>query len=63
MPYQVELARRLDALCMEAMMGGPRPKSRPTALRVRGGRIEVVELDQAGQVIEPPATNCKAWIT
>jgi hypothetical protein len=65
------LAKKLDELFMEAMMGGPAPKQPQTALRMRGNSFETVKLDDAGNVIEPPprccwgtfihAPNCKTW--
>lgn len=49
-----EMAAKMEAMAMEAMMGPPR-KQRQTALRYRWGRFESVELDDAGKIIEPPA--------
>jgi hypothetical protein len=74
MTIEQQLAKRLDAMLMEALMGGPRPKQRQTALRVRGRSFEVVEIGDDGNVIEPPkpccspwgamhAPNCKMWCT
>jgi len=68
------LAKKMEDVFMESMMGGPAPKRPQTALRARGRGFEVVELDDAGNIVEPPAPccrgwgalhapNCKAWIT
>lgn len=64
------LARGLERQ-IEAAMFGPVRKQRQTALRVRGRQFETVELDDAGNIIEPPprccygvvlhAPNCKTW--
>lgn len=51
-------ARALEAATMEAMMGGPSPKQRQTTLRARGNGFETVELDGAGNVIEPVRCIC-----
>jgi hypothetical protein len=66
-----DLAKKLEGMFMQAMMGGPQPKRPQTALRVRGNGFEVVELDDAGNIVEPPprccygtvlhAPNCKTW--
>lgn len=54
-----------------ATITGPPQNRRQTALRARGNGFETVELDEAGNVIEPPprccygtvlhAPNCKTW--
>ncbi|MCK1669399.1 hypothetical protein [Bradyrhizobium sp. 153] len=49
-----ELAARLEAALIATMTGGPAPAQRPTALRLRGRSFETVELDDAGNAIEPP---------
>ncbi len=49
-----DLAAKMEALFMQAAMGGPSMKRPQTALRYRWGRFESVELDDAGNVIEPP---------
>jgi hypothetical protein len=66
------LAKKVDADLFRAM-AGPQPPKRQTALRMRGGRFETVELDDAGNAIEPEprccsgqvlhAPNCKYWLT
>ena len=55
---QQVIARKMEAMFLEAMMGGPQPKKRPTALRVRGNGFEVVELDDGGKIIEPLRCYC-----
>lgn len=70
---QKKFAQDLEAKMMEAMMGGPPQKRPQTALRLRGNGFETVELDDAGNVVEPPprccygtvihAPNCKFWLT
>lgn len=67
-----ELAKRLDDALFAALCG-PARKQPQTALRVRGNSFEVVELDDAGNIIEPPPRccygsvlhepNCKFWLT
>lgn len=52
---------------------GPAQKRSQTAMRARGSGFEVVELDDNGNVVEPPqrccyghvlhAPNCKYWLT
>jgi hypothetical protein len=56
-----ELAHELEKVLMQAMMGGP-PRRRQTALRVRGRGFETVELDEAGNVIEPLRCICGAAV-
>lgn len=66
------LAKQLEAR-MFAEITGPQRPQRQTALRLRGNRLETVELDAAGNIIEPPARcchgtvlhapNCKRWMT
>lgn len=56
-----QLAEELEAKFMEAMMGGPPRKQRQTALRLRGRSFETVELDDAGNIIEPLRCSCGAW--
>lgn len=66
-----KLAKRTDELFMAAMLG-PTKKQPQTALRARRNGFEVVELDDAGNIIKPPspccygcgvlhAPNCKSW--
>jgi hypothetical protein len=65
-----KLAKRIDELFMVEMLG-PTRKQPQTALRARGNGFEVVELDDAGNIIKPPspccygrglhAPNCKSW--
>lgn len=64
--------KKLEAAFFEAMLG-PTRKQPQTALRYHGGQFETVELDDAGNVIEPPprccygtvlhAPNCRYWLT
>lgn len=56
------LAKEMEAMFMEAVMGGPAKKPRQTALRVRGRTFETVELDDAGNVIEPIRCTCGGMI-
>ena len=52
-----DLIERLSAQMeaeLFAAICGPASKPRPTALRVRGNWFETVELDESGNVIEPP---------
>lgn len=44
----------LEKSFRETLMGGREP-NKPTMLRYRNGQLETVELDSAGNVIEPPA--------
>jgi len=65
------LAKRLEDMFMEAAMGGPAKKQPQRAIRLRGNGFETVELDDAGNIVEPPprccygavlhAPNCKFW--
>lgn len=65
------IAKRIEADLFAAICG-PVRKQRQTALRVRGRSFEVVELDDDGNIIEPPprccygsvlhAPNCKFWL-
>lgn len=48
------LADKMDAALMKAAFGPTVKKRRPTALRLRGRSFETVEIDDAGNVIEPP---------
>lgn len=48
-----KLAKKLEDLFMAAVLGSPK-KQPQTALRVRGRSFETVELDDDGNVIEPP---------
>lgn len=56
------LAEKMEAAMLEALMGGPAPKPRQTALRLRGRSFETVELDDAGNVIEPLRCTCGGFI-
>lgn len=68
----LRLAKRLEDDLFAAICG-PVRKLPQTALRARGNGFEVVELDDAGNIIEPPprccygvvmhAPNCKFWLT
>jgi hypothetical protein len=67
-----KLAKQIEADLFAAIVG-PVQKRPQTALRARGNGFEVVELDDAGNVVEPPprccygtvlhAPNCKFWLT
>lgn len=48
-----ELAERIEN-DLFATMTGPVQKQPQTALRLRCGRLETVQLDDAGNVVEPP---------
>lgn len=52
-----ELAARIEA-DMFAALSGPPQKRRQTALRVHGTKFETVELDDAGNIIEPFRCHC-----
>ena len=53
-----ELAREFEAKLLAAMccgpLGGPSIKKHQTAFTYRYGRYETVEVDDAGNIIEPP---------
>lgn len=65
-----KLAKQMEQQLFETIAGPPQNR-RQTALRARGNGFEMVELDEAGNVIEPPprccygtvlhAPNCKSW--
>lgn len=55
-----KLAKQMESDLFAAIAGPPR-KQRQTALRVRGRSFETVELDDAGNIIEPPAPCCRGW--
>lgn len=67
-----KLAKAIEDQLTTALFG-PVRKTRQTALRVRGRTFETVEIDDAGNVIEPPppccygralhAPNCRIWCT
>lgn len=69
--FDQKLAKKLEDLFMAAVMGGPVRKQPQRAIRRRGNGFETVDLDDAGNVIEPPprccygtvlhAPNCKSW--
>ncbi len=48
----------LDKAIASAFFGGSVNKTRQTALRLRGRSIETVELDDAGNIIEPIRCTC-----
>jgi hypothetical protein len=52
-----KLAKQMEDHLFAAIAGPPR-KQRQTALRVRGRGLETVELDDAGNVIEPLRCTC-----
>jgi hypothetical protein len=54
-------AKRIEAELLAAIAGPPR-KQRPTALRLRGNSFETVEIDDAGNVIEPVRCTCGGFI-
>lgn len=56
------IAREIETKMLEAMMGGPPRKPRQTALRVRGRSFDAVNLDDAGNVIEPIRCTCGSVI-
>ncbi len=68
--WAIKLAKRVDDDLFAAMCG-PIRQRKNTALRVRGNSFETVELDECGNVIEPPPRccyglfmhepNCKFW--
>lgn len=65
-----KLAKQIEA-DLFAMICGPAREQPQTALRARGNRFETVELDDAGNIIEPRAPccygtvlhapNCRMW--
>jgi len=65
-----KLAKQMEAELFAAICG-PIRKPQRTALRARGNGFEVVELDDAGKIVEPPprccygsvlhAPGCKTW--
>ncbi len=67
-----KLAKDIESQMFTAICGAPR-KQPQRALRLRGNGLETVELDGAGNIIEPPppccygsvlhAPNCKFWLT
>ncbi len=67
-----KLAKAIEAEMIAAIVG-PVRKQPQTALRMRGNAFETVQLDDDGNVIEPPprccyggalhAPNCKYWLT
>ncbi len=66
-----KLAKRIEDLFMEVALGGPAKKQPQRAIRLRGNGFETVDLDENGNVVEPPppccygrvlhAPNCKSW--
>ncbi len=54
------ISEKLETMLIEAMMGGPQPKRRQTAIRVYGRSFETVELDDNGSVIESLRCICGA---
>ena len=67
-----EMAKLIDKLMWETLTG-PQRKQPQTAIRLKGNIIETVELDDKGNIIEPPARccygvflhdpKCKYWAT
>lgn len=55
------LSAQLEASLLAAIAGPPRPQ-RQTAIRLRGRTFETVELDDAGNVIEPVRCTCGTMI-
>lgn len=53
-PLMVQFEEMMRCKIEESIYGGPIPNPRATALRLRGRSFETVELDDAGNVIEPP---------
>ncbi len=47
------LAKRMEQVFMDAVTG-PKVNRHQTALRARGNGFEVIEIDDAGKIIEPP---------
>jgi hypothetical protein len=60
MTIEEEFAKKIEDSLLEAIMGGPLLKQRQTALRAYGNGLETVELDDAGNVIEPVRCTCGA---
>lgn len=56
-----KFAKEIEAK-MFALICGPPRKRHQTALRARGRGFEVVELDDAGNVIEPLRCTCGSMI-
>ncbi len=52
-----KLAEKIEADLYATICGGHKAP-RPTALRVRGSSFETVEIDDAGNVIEPMRCTC-----
>lgn len=66
-PEDIERARRtleraLEAATAEAFLGGSPHKQAKTALRLRGRGFETVELNDAGNIIEPLRCTCGGYI-
>jgi hypothetical protein len=55
-----KLAKQMEADLFAAICG-PARKQPQTAIRLRGNGYETVELDDAGNVIEPPPPCCRPW--
>lgn len=47
-------AAELERSFFETLLGGPQKPQPTTALRHRNGHFETVEIDAAGNIIEPP---------
>lgn len=59
---QERFAKELEAKLFEDLMGGPAKKPHQTALRLSGRSFETVELDDNGNVIEPPQRCCNGVV-
>lgn len=55
------LAKEMEDALLAAMLGNS-PKPHQTALRARGLGFETVELDDAGNVIEPLRCTCGSYV-
>lgn len=60
--YAYKFAKKIEDAAFEAMMGGPARKQPQRAIRLRGNGFETVELDDAGNVIEPLRCTCGGMI-
>ncbi len=56
--FAIELEKAIEAACF----GGPPPKPSPTALRMRAGQFESVEIDADGKITEPVRCTCRGMI-
>lgn len=55
-----KLAKQMEQQLFATIAGPPQNRSQ-TALRVRGNGFETVELDEAGNVIEPVRCTCGVY--